>query len=160
MGVNTFQLRRCPDFEMGNVTEETVAGVAAPAADHDRGRRGGARGACRRRHALGDPGLRGRSLDVECIGNGAPRTSSSRPSTPSYFAIKNWTSSEGRAFTQQEVNAGAPVVVLGKELAQKLLPRTSIRIGQTVTLGGLPYRVIGVVEKQGTLFGISLDKFR
>ena len=26
-------------------------------------------------------------------------------------------------------------------------------------IGGLPYRVIGVVAKQGTLFGISLDKF-
>jgi len=26
-------------------------------------------------------------------------------------------------------------------------------------VGGLPYRVIGIVEKQGTMFGISLDKF-
>jgi putative ABC transport system permease protein len=26
-------------------------------------------------------------------------------------------------------------------------------------IGGIPYRVIGVVEKQGTLFGLSLDKF-
>jgi putative ABC transport system permease protein len=28
-----------------------------------------------------------------------------------------------------------------------------------VQMGGLPYRIIGVVAKQGTLFGISLDKF-
>ena len=26
-------------------------------------------------------------------------------------------------------------------------------------IGGLPYRIIGVVAKQGTLFGLSLDKF-
>ncbi len=28
-----------------------------------------------------------------------------------------------------------------------------------MAVGGLPYRVIGIVEKQGTMFGISLDKF-
>ena len=32
-------------------------------------------------------------------------------------------------------------------------------IGKTVQIGGLPYRIIGVVDKQGTLFGLSLDKF-
>src|SRR5262249_30883822 len=32
-------------------------------------------------------------------------------------------------------------------------------VGKTVQIGGLPYRIIGVVAKQGTLFGLSLDKF-
>src|SRR5206468_4051519 len=32
-------------------------------------------------------------------------------------------------------------------------------VGRGVTVFGLPYRVIGVVEKQGNLFGLSLDKF-
>src|SRR5439155_681577 len=32
-------------------------------------------------------------------------------------------------------------------------------IGREVKIFQLPYRVIGVVEKQGSLFGLSLDKF-
>ena len=51
-----------------------------------------------------------------------------------------------------------PVLVIGSELADKLIPGLD-PIGKTVQIGGLPYRIIGVVAKQGTLFGISLDKF-
>ena len=44
------------------------------------------------------------------------------------------------------------------ELAEKLLKGID-PIDKSVVIGGLPYRVVGVVAKQGTLFGISLDKF-
>jgi len=56
------------------------------------------------------------------------------------------------------VEAGAPVLVLGQELADKLFEGQDA-IGREVKLFQLPYRVIGVVEKQGNLFGLSLDKF-
>jgi putative ABC transport system permease protein len=75
-----------------------------------------------------------------------------------YFEIKHWDITEGRPFSPQEVEIGADVVVLGFELAQRLFDGQD-PLGQTVTLGGLPHRVIGVVAEQGTLFGISLDKF-
>ncbi|HPF62162.1 MAG: ABC transporter permease [Gemmatimonadetes bacterium] len=75
-----------------------------------------------------------------------------------YFAIKHWDIAEGRAFSQQEVQVSADVVVLGWELARRLFDGRD-PLGQTVTLGGLPHRVIGVVAEQGNLFGISLDKF-
>ena len=75
-----------------------------------------------------------------------------------YFAIKHWDIAEGRAFSQQEVAVSADVVVLGWELARRLFDGRD-PLGQTVTLGGLPHRVIGVVAEQGNLFGISLDKF-
>jgi len=48
--------------------------------------------------------------------------------------------------------------VLGHELADKLFEGQD-PIGREVKIFGLPYRVIGVVEKQGNLFGLSLDKF-
>src|SRR2546428_396339 len=54
--------------------------------------------------------------------------------------------------------AGVPVLVLGHELADKLFEGQDA-IGREVKIFGLPYRVIGVVEKQGNLFGLSLDKF-
>jgi putative ABC transport system permease protein len=75
-----------------------------------------------------------------------------------FFAIKHYDISEGRAFSPQEVNIGAAVVVLGYELGERLFAGRD-PIGQTIGIGGLPHRVIGIVAKQGTLFGISLDKF-
>jgi putative ABC transport system permease protein len=75
-----------------------------------------------------------------------------------YFDIRNYEIEVGRAFTAQEVRTGVPVVVIGHELAQKLLAGID-PINKTVVIGGLPYRVIGVVARQGTLFGLSLDKF-
>ena len=76
----------------------------------------------------------------------------------SYFRIRNYEITAGRTFTAQEVRAATPVLVMGSELADKLIPGLD-PLGKTVQIGGLPYRVIGVVAKQGTLFGISLDKF-
>ena len=48
--------------------------------------------------------------------------------------------------------------MLFRSLADKLLPQVD-PVGKVVQIGGLPYRIIGVVAKQGTLFGLSLDKF-
>jgi putative ABC transport system permease protein len=79
-------------------------------------------------------------------------------SEESYFKIRNYEITAGRAFTTQEVRTGLPVLVIGTEVADKLLKGVD-PIGKVVVIGGLPYRVIGVVAKQGTLFGISMDKF-
>jgi putative ABC transport system permease protein len=76
----------------------------------------------------------------------------------SYFKIRSYEIAAGRAFTSQEVRTAQPVVVIGQELADKLLKGVD-PIGKQVVIGGLPYRVIGVVAKQGNLFGISMDKF-
>src|SRR5204863_457395 len=78
--------------------------------------------------------------------------------TELYFDIRSLVIEEGRAFTAQEVQAGLPVLVLGHDLAEKLFERQD-PIGREVKIYDIPYRVIGVVEKQGTLLGLSLDKF-
>jgi putative ABC transport system permease protein len=78
--------------------------------------------------------------------------------TELYFDIRALGIERGRPFTGQEVQAGVPVVVLGFELADKLFEGGD-PIGREVKIFDLPYRVIGVVEKQGNLFGLSLDKF-
>ncbi len=75
-----------------------------------------------------------------------------------YFAIKNLNIVEGRPFSAQEAKAGIPVVVIGWELADKLFAGTD-PIDKTIKVQGLLYRVVGVVEKQGTMLGMSLDKF-
>ena len=75
-----------------------------------------------------------------------------------YFGIRNYEVVSGRAFSAQEVRAALPVLVIGDEVARRLLPGVD-PLGKEVRIGGLPYRVIGVVAPQGTLFGLSLDKF-
>ena len=76
----------------------------------------------------------------------------------SYFDIKDYGLSAGRTFTSQEVRSGIPVLVIGSEVATKLLAGVD-PLDKQVMIGGIPYRIVGVVEKQGNLFGISLDKF-
>ena len=74
------------------------------------------------------------------------------------FRIKNLDLEAGRVFTEQEAELGSAVVVIGFEIAEKLF-KGADPIGKTVSIEGLPYRVIGSMSKQGTLFGFSLDKF-
>lgn len=73
-----------------------------------------------------------------------------------YFRIRQYRLERGRSFTAPEDQVGAPVVVLGYEAAEKLFGQLD-PLGRTVKIRGFPFRVIGVLEKQGTLFGISLD---
>lgn len=74
-----------------------------------------------------------------------------------YFTIKQYDLSSGRAFTQQEMELGSKVVVIGDEVARHFYPGLN-PIGREIRIGGVPYSVIGVIEKQGSLFGLSMDK--
>jgi len=74
-----------------------------------------------------------------------------------YFTIKKYDLSNGRVFTQQEAELGAAVVVIGDEVAKFFFPGLN-PVGRELRVGGLPYQIIGVIEHQGSLFGMSLDK--
>lgn len=73
-----------------------------------------------------------------------------------YFRIREFAVEKGRLFTGLEDRLGVPVVVLGYEAADRLFGRLD-PLGRTVKVNGFPFRVIGVLKKQGTLFGMSLD---
>ena len=74
-----------------------------------------------------------------------------------YFRIKHYDLVKGRVFTDQEALLGAPVVVIGDEVAQRFFPDLD-PIGRELRIADFPYQVIGVIEKQGSLFGISMDR--
>jgi putative ABC transport system permease protein len=78
--------------------------------------------------------------------------------SPELFVVRNLGIARGRAFSQQEADRGIPVVVLGKETAEVIFEDLD-PIGRTVRLRGFPYRVIGVLEERGSLFGQSQDNF-
>ncbi|HVE78402.1 MAG TPA: ABC transporter permease [Gemmatimonadaceae bacterium] len=74
-----------------------------------------------------------------------------------YFRIKNYDLTAGRTFTTQEAALGLPVVVIGDEVATHFYPGLN-PLGRQLRMGGIPYTVIGVIERQGTLFGLSMDR--
>jgi putative ABC transport system permease protein len=154
IGANTFELRQRPSINMGHVTHEMWLAwqrrprVSYADADFVRDRiRTPATFAkfCEDRVSVHYDGKVAKDIDL--VGT-----------EDTYFRIRNYELAAGRAFTAQEVRAGQPVLVVGHELAEKLLPGLD-PVGKVVHIGGLPYRIIGVVAPQGTLFGLSLDKF-
>ena len=62
-----------------------------------------------------------------------------------YFTIKKYDLSSGRVFTPQETELGAPVVVIGDEVAKFFFPGLNA-LGRELRVGGLPYQVIGVID--------------
>src|SRR5918992_333260 len=74
-----------------------------------------------------------------------------------YFRIKNYDLTAGRAITQQEYRMGSNVIVIGDEVATHFFPNLD-PIGRPLLIRGVPYTVVGQIEKQGSLFGMSMDR--
>lgn len=154
VGINTFQVRQRPNLNFGNVTDsmwkewQRRPQITMEDAAYIESRMQTPATFARERETSANVGYHGKTatgIDIEAV-------------DATFFGLKHWDIADGRAFTPQEVNAGAAVVVMGGELADKLFDGKE-PVGKTVNVGGIPYRVIGVVAKQGTLFGFSLDKF-
>jgi putative ABC transport system permease protein len=72
--------------------------------------------------------------------------------------IDNRTIADGRFFTDTEADGAARVAYVGADIASKLFPAGNA-IGGEIDIRGLPYRLIGVEEVKGTVFGIPQDSF-
>jgi putative ABC transport system permease protein len=72
--------------------------------------------------------------------------------TNEYQQASGTTIQDGRFFSQEESEGGRPVCCIGANVAETLFPAVD-PIGQTVKVGGFPYKVLAVFEKQGGLFG-------
>jgi putative ABC transport system permease protein len=154
IGINTFSVRQQPNIQMGNTTEEQWR-------QWQRNPRITNADAAFLQERMTTPVRFAREgwnrLSVSWRGRQAAEITVHTVDAE-FFRIKRWDVAEGRFFTPQEVTASADVIVLGYELAERLFQGRD-PLGQTVAVGGLPHRVIGVVAEQGNLFGISLDKF-
>ncbi len=73
--------------------------------------------------------------------------------TASYMSASGVTMSDGRFFTVEESNGGRPVCAIGANVAETLFPNED-PLGKMIRVAGHPYTVIGVLEKQGGLFGV------
>jgi putative ABC transport system permease protein len=88
---------------------------------------------------------RPRRVEVNCV-------------SEQWFTIKNLGLQAGRLPTAQEYELGTPVVVIGEDVKTHYFAGLD-PVGRELRIGGLPYEIIGVAEKQGSIFGISADKF-
>jgi putative ABC transport system permease protein len=154
LGVNTGTLRQFPDFQAGNVTEaQWRAWQRRPKITIE--------DANAVRDAL-PPGARWAVDDMRWINvtskytNGGPQVLG-HASTPQIFTIKDLKIVQGRAFSEEEETLGLPVVVIGQEVQHFFFPNID-PIGRELKVGGLPFRVIGVLDKQGTVLGLPLDR--
>ncbi len=74
-----------------------------------------------------------------------------------YNYIWNFDIEEGRYFSELESRKGAPIAILGHDVANGLFPNIS-PIGRTFSILGRRLKVIGVISKQGkSLIGNDLD---
>ncbi len=98
------------------------------------------------------------NLSVESRYAPKPRQVDASNVTSNYFTIKKLGVTEGRVFSPQEDAMGAPVVVIGQDVASYFFPGVD-PVGRELRVGRIPYTVIGIAESQGNIFGVSLDKF-
>jgi len=74
------------------------------------------------------------------------------------FKTNNWSTIEGREIRDLDVNYSNDVCDIGQDVVEKLFPNID-PVGQYIRVDGLPLRVIGVLDKQPSLFGSSHDSF-
>ncbi|MBA4312555.1 MAG: peptide ABC transporter permease [Chlorobiaceae bacterium] len=155
LGANTFQVQRMPNFQTGNpqeraklrnrkyikyeqalkVKENSTFAAAVGIEAWTFGKT-----------AVGSDGKKS-NPDIQIAGEDIEG-----------FVTNNWTIGEGRLFTQDELNSGRNVAVLGKQIIDKLFPRTD-PIGQTIRVDGHEYQVIGTIEPKGGMLGGNQDNF-
>ncbi|MEW6336694.1 MAG: ABC transporter permease [Acidobacteriota bacterium] len=63
---------------------------------------------------------------------------------------------DGRYFSQTEADASRPVAVIGWDVKDELFP-TVDPIGRMISVQGKPFRVVGMLARQGRAFGQSQD---
>lgn len=68
--------------------------------------------------------------------------------SPEFLEIRRWTVRSGQFFTHADLEADAPVCVLGHTVAESLFGIED-PVGKTVRLSTLPCKVVGVLEAKG-----------
>ena len=153
LGVNTFNLRRFPDINTDETEDVRRAWRRRPPITVEDG--------LAVRDAL-PIGARWAIQDVtwangsSVFAEGGPQVLA-QAATPDLFVIKDLVISRGRVFTEQDDHLGVDVVVIGTEIADRYFPNLD-PIGRELRINHFPFQVVGLLVKQGTVFGLSLDR--
>ncbi len=76
--------------------------------------------------------------------------------TANYGEMMNVDLATGRFYLDSEDTAGLAVAVIGWDVKEELFPQLD-PLGRILLVGGIPYRIVGLVAKQGRMLGQSRD---
>jgi putative ABC transport system permease protein len=76
----------------------------------------------------------------------------------SYEQFSGYSAEQGRVPSRMEIERGRPVVLVGWDTADKLFTGRN-PVDQVIKVNGTHFRVVGVNEKKGSVFGNSQDEF-
>jgi len=151
-GLNTITVRRRPSVQINTSAEQYRAWARNPRLRYE--------DADEIRDKLTIPALVGVESETggRVVGDNGRVVENVRISgvSPEILRIRTLNVERGRPFSAQEAGRGVPVILLGKQTADVLFENLD-PIGRSVRIRGFPFRVIGVLEEQGSIFGISLD---
>lgn len=151
-GVNTIQVRRVPQVQIEVDPSQTREWARRPRLTHD--------DAAAIRDGLSVPALVG----VESNASAEIRSPEGRGAqgvrvllaSHDVLEIRDLVVENGRPFSPQEADRGIPVAILGVSVADALFP-DSDPVEQRVRINDFPFRIVGVLEEQGSLLGQSMD---
>lgn len=151
-GVNTVQVVRAPSVQVNTSTEQARAWGRRPAPTVAE--------AEALRERLSTPTRVGvestRMLEVSTESGRTAQGVRVSAISEEVLEIRSLRVEEGRPFSAQEAARGIPVTVLGSSVAEGLFPEGDA-VGNRVLVRGFPYRVVGVLEDQGTVLGVPLN---
>ena len=73
-----------------------------------------------------------------------------------YSITSNINPEYGRMLSKHDVEHRRSVCIIGWEIADRLFKKVS-PLGRRITVGSYKFRIIGIVEKRGNIFGYNLD---
>jgi putative ABC transport system permease protein len=69
--------------------------------------------------------------------------------TPQYATVRNYTLAEGQFIQDSQQIGQSTVAVIGVDVATNLFGRTQGLVGETIRIGGQPFKIIGVLQARG-----------
>jgi len=76
-----------------------------------------------------------------------------------YVDFPTYTIEQGRLITPIEVDRSRALVIVGWDVADKLFGGAVSPLDKVIKINGVNFRIVGVNEKKGSIFGQSLDNF-
>ncbi|MFO0558757.1 MAG: ABC transporter permease [Polyangiales bacterium] len=123
---------------------------------------GGARGGAGTGTGLTEDDAKAISIEVPSVTASAPILTSSAQlvvgarnwatrvygTTPDYFRVRGWNTTDGSVFTDSDMRTSAKVCVIGTTIARELFGGENA-LGSTMRVGRMPCVVIGILESKG-----------
>ncbi|MFZ1080708.1 MAG: ABC transporter permease [Candidatus Kryptoniota bacterium] len=68
---------------------------------------------------------------------------------PNYFDIRAWPLQSGNYFTGSDERGETKVCIVGQTIVTNLFGQNAVPVGETIRIGNLPFRIIGVLSAKG-----------